>query len=103
MPSDAAPAGGLRLSGQWHPGLGDPIQPAGPRSFACKTCWGVRSACMANRNGWNEFIAQVSGGLLYGRDVPRPDEICPVKRKKREYRWKKRSANAAPEREKMVS
>jgi hypothetical protein len=60
----------------------------GGRSFACKTCWGVRPVCMANESGWNEFIAQVSGGLLYGRDVPRPLDICPFERKAAEYRFK---------------
>jgi hypothetical protein len=79
------------LAGQWFPGSSDPVRAAalGGMSFACKTCWKVRSACMANATGWNEFIAQISGGLLYGRDVPRPAEICPVARKKRPYKWKK--------------
>lgn len=92
MPEDSG------LAGQWFPGMADPILAAAANSgsgssiagsFACKTCWGVRSACMANRNGWNEFIAQISGGLLYGRDVPRPPDICPVQRKKRPYKWKR--------------
>lgn len=83
MPDDS----GLR--GEWFPGLSDTVAAEGTRSFACKTCWRVRSACMANDNGWNEFIAQISGGLLYGRDVPRPADICPIARKKRPYQWKK--------------
>lgn len=86
---------GSGLAGQWIPGLSDLIQSTGPRSFACKTCWNVRSACMANHNGWNEFIAQISGGLLYGRDVPRLPEICPVVRKKPQYTWKKRRRRGA--------
>jgi hypothetical protein len=79
------------LTGEWFPGMSDPVKDAthGMRSFACKECWRVRSACMAKSDGWNEFVSQISGGLLYGRDVPRPAEICPVKRKKREYRWKR--------------
>ena len=86
----------LRLAGEWYPGLNDPILSTGPRSFACKTCWNVRSACMANRTGWNEFVAQLSGGLLYGRDVPRPMDICPIARKKRPYQWKTSARRAPP-------
>lgn len=88
---DMPPVEESGLAGQWFPGLGDPMKDAamGRMSFACKTCWGVRSACMANHKGWNEFIAQISGGLLYGRDVPRPADVCPVVRKKRAYKWKK--------------
>jgi hypothetical protein len=89
MPGDSG------LAGQWFPGLADPIASTGKRSFACKQCWKVRSACMANYNGWNEFIAQISGGLLYGRDVPRPPDICPVERKKRPYRWRARTHDDA--------
>jgi len=80
----------LALAGQWFPGGADPIASTGPRMFACGPCWGLRSACMANDAGWNEFISQISGGLLYGRDVPRPQDIVPVKRKKREYQHVKR-------------
>lgn len=80
------------LKGQWFPGLSDTIGGGGPRSFACKKCWGVRSACMANDIGWNEFITHISGGLLFGRDVPRPLEICPIKRKKPPYTRPRRRA-----------
>ena len=71
----------LKLAGQWFPGLSDPLSQAGTRSFACKHCWGVRSACFANDSGWGEFISTISGGLLYGHEVPRPLDICPVVRK----------------------
>jgi hypothetical protein len=86
MPEDSG------LAGQWVPGEFDASKASGPRSFACKECWYLRSACMANRNGWNEFISHISGGLLYGRDVPRLPEICPVERKKPVYTWRKRRA-----------
>jgi hypothetical protein len=59
MPEDSG------LAGQWFPGLADPVSATGPRSFACKTCWGVRSAVMCNETGWNDFITHISGGLLY--------------------------------------
>lgn len=82
---------GSGLAGQWFPGTSDPVKDAahGMRSFACNACWKVRSPCMAKSSGWNEFVSQISGGLLYGKDVPRPPEICPVKRKRRAYRWTK--------------
>jgi hypothetical protein len=79
MPEDSG------LAGQWHPGMKDSIGNNLPRSFACKTCWGVRSACMANRHGWHDFITHISGGLLCGSDVPRTLEICRTSRKKRMY------------------
>jgi hypothetical protein len=53
----------------------------GPRSFACKRCWRVRGMSWADGTGWNEFVSHISGGLLYGRDVPRPLDICPTVRK----------------------
>jgi hypothetical protein len=84
MPEDSG------LVGQWFPGLGDPVAARGPRSFACKACWGVRSAVMSSSVGWNDFITQVSGGLLYGKEVKRPLDICPIVRKKQMYRRKRR-------------
>lgn len=66
---------------RWSPGFGDPH--AGVRSFACKRCWRVRSITLADVNGWNEFITHVTGGLLYGREVERPTDIVPYKRKHR--------------------
>jgi hypothetical protein len=86
MPEDSAPP---RLAGQWFPGLSDPIPR--PRSFACKECWGVRPTRAASRQGWNDFITQISGGLLYGREVPRPPDIFPMKRRK--PLWKKRRSD----------
>jgi hypothetical protein len=68
MPADCG------LVGQWFPALHDASRASGPRSFACRECWKVRSAWMAHSMGWNQVIAQLSGGLLYGRDVPRPPE-----------------------------
>lgn len=89
---------GSGLSGRWHPGLSDPIQSRprnGLRSFACKTCWGVHSAVMANASGWNDFITHISGGLLRGRDVPRPLDLCPIARRKRRYTRKPKADSRA--------
>lgn len=68
MPEDSG------LAGQWVPALHDASAATGPKSFACRTCWKVRRAWMAHYMGWNDFITHISGGLLYGRDVPRPPE-----------------------------
>lgn len=69
MPEDSG------LAGQWVPALTDPSKATGPRNFACRDCWKVRRAWMAHYMGWNDFITHISGGLLYGRDVPRPPEF----------------------------
>jgi hypothetical protein len=63
------------LVGQWFPALHDTSRATGQRSFACRDCWKVRRAWMAHYMGWNDFITHISGGLLYGRDVPRPPEF----------------------------
>jgi hypothetical protein len=87
MPEDSAPP---RLAGRWYPGVSDPIAAAGQRVFACKLCWGVHSTVMSKSYGWNDFITQISGGLLSGRDVKRPLDLYPKVRRKRPYRWKRR-------------
>jgi hypothetical protein len=38
---------------------------------------------MAGWRGWNEFVSIISGGLLYGREVPRPLDESPCVRKRR--------------------
>ena len=63
-------SGGLRLSGDWYPGVGDAQQ--GRRSFACGGCWDVRNFTLADYRGWNEFVSYLSGGLLFGHEVQRP-------------------------------
>ena len=75
MPEDSG------LAGQWFPGMSDTVAAAGSRVFACKRCWAVRAACFANETGWNEFISTISGGLLYGHEVERPLDVCPIVRK----------------------
>jgi hypothetical protein len=89
MPEDSG------LAGQWFPGVNDPVAARGPRSFACKHCWGVRSAVMSHSSGWNDFITHISGGLLYGREVPRPLDICPMVRKKRRYKRRSKPPTCA--------
>jgi len=59
------------LSGQWLPGVMD--RWSGRRRLACRHCWRVRNGGAAERHGWNEFVTHLSGGLLYGREVKRPE------------------------------
>ncbi len=70
----------LRLTGQWYPGLHDPL--AGMRSFACATCWGVRGLSLLTSAGWNDFVTYVSGGLLYGSEVARPAWLIPERKRR---------------------
>jgi hypothetical protein len=81
MPEDSG------LAGLWSPGVTDtvaqPWEGEATRRFACRKCWRIRNTCFAEGSGWNEFIAHMTGGLLYGHDVPRPLEVCPVVRRKR--------------------
>jgi DNA-binding CsgD family transcriptional regulator len=43
-----------------------------PGALACCRCHGVRYFYRLGPNAWNEMIYHVSGGLLYGYEVPRP-------------------------------
>lgn len=61
----------------------DPIRSTGPRSFACAKCWRVHYFTLTNSDGWNQFITHISGGLLYGYEVPRPPDEAPRRRKRR--------------------
>lgn len=67
------------------------LQRAGVRSkprsrvsgFACADCHGVRVLSRATnlRDFWNELIAHLTGGLLYGREVERPQWLTPQRRR----------------------
>jgi hypothetical protein len=93
MPEDSG------LAGQWVPALFDASKATGPRSFACRTCWKIRRAWMAHSMGWNDFITHISGGLLYGRDVPRPPDfpLEAIRYPKKGPKPKLRAAKAAAE------
>jgi DNA-binding CsgD family transcriptional regulator len=62
-----------------------------PRVFGCTRCHRVRYFSRVGRLGWNALIAHSTGGLLYGREVRRPDYWEETRR--RTYR---RSAGRAP-------
>ncbi len=44
-----------------------------PSSFACGVCHRVRRFSRCDPNLWNEIVTYLSGGLLFGREVKRPD------------------------------
>jgi hypothetical protein len=54
-----------------HALSGVPRSPAGTR-WACRGCHRVLNISFTSVKGWNAFIAQMSGGLLYGKEVARP-------------------------------
>lgn len=83
-------AGGLRLSGDWLPGLSDPL--AGLRSLACEWCWNLRWFSFTDATWWNEFVSYISGGLLYGHEVAKPCDVA----FERKYAFKKRVVSAKP-------
>ena len=49
----------------------DAIEPPLP-TFACNDCHRVQRFTRIGTRGWNKMIGHVSGGLLYGAEVPRP-------------------------------
>jgi DNA-binding CsgD family transcriptional regulator len=88
------------LAGPWFPGLVDPVKATGPRSFACHYCWRVRYTSLLDRHGWNDFVTHISGGLLYGREVPRPLEHAQPQRKRRYS--KQKAPRATPGRDAVL-
>jgi hypothetical protein len=47
--------------------------PSSPQTFACERCLRPRRLSRCDPNGWNELITHLTGGLLFGREVQRPD------------------------------
>ena len=69
---------GLRIAGRWHPGWHDPREDH--PCFACERCWNVRQLSLTCYRGWNDFVTYISGGLLYGREVVRPEWVKEVRK-----------------------
>ncbi len=65
-----------------------------PVSFACKNCHRVHDYGRLDCNGWNELIAHLTGGLLYGHEVPRP-AWYPTRRKHNKFLHRTRSPRHA--------
>src|SRR6266508_1578530 len=49
--------------------------PAPCREFKCGKCHGVKSRPLGDVRTWNENVMRMSGSLLYGKDVERPEWI----------------------------
>ncbi len=49
-------------------------------TFACKHCHGVRYFTSLGKGGWNDLISYLTGGLLYGREVPKPAWFKPQRK-----------------------
>jgi DNA-binding NarL/FixJ family response regulator len=47
-------------------------RPALGQTFACFKCHNLRRFSRVDRNSWNQLIAYLTAGLLYGHEVPRP-------------------------------
>lgn len=55
-----------------------------PRRFACGACHRIRYVSAAEPSAWNHFVTYLSGGMLYGSEVDKPEAFAP--RRKRAYR-----------------
>jgi DNA-binding NarL/FixJ family response regulator len=69
------------------------LPPIPPPTFACCNCHRVRFVSFCDRNGWNQLIAQLTAGLLFGHEVPPPPSFkLDQQRKRRRIRQLTRSA-----------
>jgi hypothetical protein len=70
-------------------------------SFACYSCHRIRCFSRVDaKNSWNELVSYLSGGLLYGREVEKPDWFAREAQRKRDYC--PRASRAAPRREQVL-
>jgi hypothetical protein len=49
-------------------------------SFACEKCHRIKRLSRCDKNAWNELVTYLSAGLLYGREVRRPDWFTPTRK-----------------------
>jgi DNA-binding NarL/FixJ family response regulator len=66
--------------------------------FACRRCHRVKFFSRLQSEAWNDLIAYMTAGLLYGREVPRPAWFTPDR--KRPY--KPMPNRSAPKREQVL-
>lgn len=59
---------------------GDAVR-TGERTFACVKCHRVRYFTSLDHDAWNQLVAFISGGLLYGTEAKRPDWFTPRRRR----------------------
>jgi tRNA-dihydrouridine synthase len=74
--------------------------PAPNRCFACRRCHGVITFSRAHlQYSWNQVVLHCSGGLMYGREVPRPPWL--TAQRKRAYTPRPRKT-ISPQRQQMT-
>jgi DNA-binding CsgD family transcriptional regulator len=61
----------------------DPPPPREARGFGCVRCHGVCAFSRVSAGSWNAVVCYLSGGLLYGKEVPRPSWL--TRERKRAY------------------
>jgi hypothetical protein len=60
---------------------------ASDTGFACYRCSRIRSFSRIDaKNSWNELVGYLSGGMMYGREVPMPADFALPATRKRQYR-----------------
>ncbi|MDB5318981.1 MAG: Bacterial regulatory protein luxR family [Phycisphaerales bacterium] len=59
--------------------------PPSPLNFACHHCQRIRFFSRMNHDSWNHFITHVTGGLLYGHEIPKPEDFSAATHRKRKY------------------
>jgi hypothetical protein len=87
---------GCGLGASWRPGAEARQAGDGWRTFACKQCWQVRTLCHTTFRGWNDFVTLISGGLLCGRDVIRPEDEAPLEYQREGWERKRTWSDARP-------
>ncbi len=60
---------------------GEPDGATRETSFACEKCHKIRRVSRCDPNAWNEIVTYLSAGLLYGREVTRPDWFPKARRR----------------------
>lgn len=79
-------------------GSPDAVQPPNA-TFACLKCHHIRYYTRVNRDGWNEFISHITGGLMYGHEVARP----PGLKFERKRRYRRRPGRRPSKRDEQVT
>jgi hypothetical protein len=74
----------INLLAAFERGAGAFLTPPPPRQFACGACHRVRHVSAAEPSAWNHVVTYLSGGLLFGHEVEKPEGFAP--RRKRAYR-----------------
>lgn len=64
--------------------------------FACERCHRVRQFSRVAHDAWNDIVSYLSGGLLYGHEVPRPEWFSKAASADSRLRPYKPRANAKP-------